>query len=99
MRRRQATQAAWRDRNPEYFLECRLSERAALACEAAEAMSKPEAGKFGEPPRRPAPLRMGGVLASLPWDFAQDEIGVQVTDFIGVVAKVLVSAQQDQRAG
>jgi hypothetical protein len=42
---------------------------------------------------------MGGVLASLPWAFAQDEIGVQVTDFVGVVAKVLIARQQDQRVG
>lgn len=42
--------------------------------------------------RRPPPLRLPGVLGRLPWDLAQDEIGVQATDWVGLAARVVLSA-------
>lgn len=39
---------------------------------------------------------MSAPLDRVPWDFAQDEIGVQITDLIGLVAKVLMGAVQDE---
>ena len=46
--------------------------------------------------RRPEPLRMPPPLSGLPWDLAQDEFKVQGADFIGIMAKVLLRAAQDQ---
>lgn len=46
--------------------------------------------------RRPPPLRLPGVLGRLPWDLAQDEIGVQMTDWIGLVARVVLVAAKDE---
>jgi hypothetical protein len=46
--------------------------------------------------RRPPPLRLPGALGRLPWNLAQDEIGVQTTDWIGLTAKVLLSAVKDE---
>lgn len=46
--------------------------------------------------RRPPPLRLPGVLGRLPWDLAQDEIGVQTTDWIGLVARVVLFAAKDE---
>lgn len=46
--------------------------------------------------RRPPPLRFPGVLGRLPWDLAQDEIGVQTTDWIGLVARVVLFAAKDE---
>ena len=54
----------------------------------------PEAAKAEV--RRPPPLRFSGVLGRLPWDLAQDEIGVQATDWIGLVARVVLSAAKDE---
>src|SRR5258708_36901920 len=42
------------------------------------------------------PLRMAAPLSGLPWDLAQDEFGVQGTDFIGVMARLLRQAAQDE---
>lgn len=39
------------------------------------------------------------VLAPIPWDLAQDEIGVAATDFLVVTARLLVKVAQDQRTG
>lgn len=41
-------------------------------------------------------MRVGAPLDQVPWDLAQDEIGVQVTDLIGLVARVLLVAVQDE---
>ena len=38
-------------------------------------------------------------LSRLPWDIAQDEFGVQGTDFIGILSTVLLRAAQDQFKG
>jgi hypothetical protein len=40
---------------------------------------------------------MPGELRRIPWDLAQDEIGVQATDFLGVVACLLLRLVKDQR--
>jgi hypothetical protein len=91
--RRKKTQGKWRERNPDYFVDRRLRVRA-LAARAAE-------GRQGGPTdglaRRPAPLGVPSELRRIPWDLAQDEIGVQVTDFIAVVACLLVRIAKDQR--
>ena len=94
--RRKQTQARWRKRNPEYFLDRRLRARA-LAARAAEGRQVgPSDGLEG---RRPAPLGVAWELRRIPWDLAQDEIGVQVTDFLAVVACLLVRIAKDQRQG
>lgn len=49
--------------------------------------------------RRPEPLRVPRVLAPVPWDLAQDEIGIAATDLLAVTARVLVKAAQDQKPG
>lgn len=78
--------------------------RSIAARDAAEASEKrkelvqegkvPKAAKADV--RRPAPLRLPGFLGQLPWDLAQDEIGVQVTDWIGLVAKVVLAMAKDE---
>ena len=50
----------------------------------------------GEQDRPPEPLRLPPPLDQLPWDIAQDEFGVQGTDFIGILSTVLLRAAQDQ---
>jgi len=98
------TQAAWRSRQPAYFIERRLRRRSLAARDAAEASEKRQeavlAGKVPElakaEDRRPPPLRLSGVLGRLPWDLAQDEIGVQTTDWIGLVAGVVLRAAKDK---
>ena len=50
----------------------------------------------GEPGQPPEPLRLPPPLNQLPWDIAQDEFGVQGTDFIGVLSTILLRAAQDQ---
>lgn len=62
--------------------------------EMALAGKDPEPAKVEE--RRPPPLRLSGVLGRLPWDLAQDEIGVQATDWIGLVARVVLLAAKDE---
>ena len=98
------TQAAWCARQPEYFIERRLRLRSIAARDAAAASEKCEKavleGKIPESTkaesRRPPPLRFSGVLGRLPWDLAQDEIGVQTTDWIGLVARVVLFAAKDE---
>ena len=46
--------------------------------------------------RAPPPLRMPAPLSRLPWDVAKDEFGVQGTDFLGVLGKVLLRAAKDE---
>ena len=50
----------------------------------------------GERDRPPEPLRLPPPLSELPWDIAQDEFGVQGTDFIGILSRVLLRFAQDQ---
>jgi hypothetical protein len=91
--RRKKTQGKWRERNPDYFIDRRLRVRA-LAARAAQSR---QAGPADGSARRPSPLLVPAELRRLPWDLAQDEIGVQVTDFIAVVACLLVRIAKDQR--
>jgi len=46
--------------------------------------------------RAPPPLRMPAPLSRLPWDVAKDEFGVQGTDFIAVLGKVLLRVAKDE---
>ena len=101
-KRREETQAAWRSENPEYYLRRRLLRRANAARAAEQAVEDPKKlqvseGEWGV--RRPEPLRIPKVLAPIPWDLAQDEIGVAATDFLAVTARLLVKVAQDQRTG
>jgi len=96
-KRREKTQAAWRSENPEYFLRRRLQRRANAARAAEDAVEDPK--KLGAEVRRPEPLRIPSVLAPIPWDLAQDEIGVAATDFLAVTARLLAKVAQDQRLG
>lgn len=96
LERRRRTQASWRRRNPEYGLERRLRERAAAerASQEEERRAKP-AGRVSAA-RRPAPLFVRHPLDRVPWSLAQDEIGVQATDFIVVTARLVLAAAKDQ---
>jgi hypothetical protein len=40
---------------------------------------------------------MPGVLRRIPWDVMQDETGVATTDFVAVVALLLIALAQDQK--
>jgi len=101
---RRRTQAKWRQKNPEYFKARWLRERSRrsrAADRAAEAVR--EALKAGrEPPaveeRQEAPrvVRMRGELRGLPWESVQSEIGVETTDFIAVVATLLLRLMQSE---
>jgi hypothetical protein len=53
----------------------------------------------GEQDRPPEPLRLPPPLNRLPWDIAQDQFGVEGTDFIGVLSTVLLRFAQDQFKG
>lgn len=92
--RRQETQGRWRERNPDYFMDRRLRVRSLAARAAAESR---QTGRAAGVTRRPAPLAVPAELRRIPWDLAQDEIGVQVTDFVAVVACLLVRIAKDQR--
>jgi hypothetical protein len=64
---------------------------------AARAAERRPVGRSEELARRPAPLVVPRELRRIPWDLAQDEIGVQATDFLAVVACLLVRIVKDQR--
>ena len=90
--RRSETQANWRDRNPTYQSAYRLKKRAARA-QAAQAG---ECDAYGRLLSSPEPLWVPGVLGSIPWDHAQEEIGVATTDLLAVLAMLLVAFVKDQ---
>ena len=92
--RRRKTQDRWRERNPDYFIDRRLRVRALAARAASES---PPSGRAAGVTRRPAPLSVPSELRRIPWNLAQDEIGVQVTDFLAVVACLLLRIAKDQR--
>ena len=101
-KRREKTQAAWRSENPEYFLRRRLQRRADAGRATEEAVEDPKKLQASEGEgevRCPEPLRVPRVLSPIPWDLAQDEIGVAATDFLAVTARLLVKVAQDQRTG
>jgi hypothetical protein len=92
--RRKETQGKWRECNPDYFVDRRLRQRALAARAAAESR---QSGRVAGVTRRPAPLAVPPELRQIPWNLAQDEIGVQVTDFLAVVACLLLRIAKDQR--
>lgn len=94
--RRRRDQASWRARNPDYRTRRVLEERARQA-RKAEAASARSGTRGGAVVGRPEPQWMPRELGQVPWDFVQDEIGVQVTDGIGVVARLLVARVKDER--
>ena len=100
---RRRTQAEWRRHNPEYFKERWLRERSRRAKAADEAVEKArealterEPPAVEERPERPPVIRMSGELRRLPWATVQSEIGVEMTDFIAVVATLLVRIMQSE---
>ena len=95
-KRRHRTQANWRKQNPDYSRARWMRQRSDKAAEADKAKRKPLMPGRARP-RRPAPIRAEGLLRQIPWSTMQDEIGVQVTDSITVVALLLTKAMQDQR--
>lgn len=80
--RREATQASWRARHPEYDRARRIQERS-----TAEAV-----GEAVTPSRAPRPLDR------LPWDLAQDQFKVQGAEFLLGMGRLLHRYAQDQRA-
>lgn len=74
----------------------RRSQQAEAVREQEKARQK--GGRSGEDVARPEPLRVDACLKGVPWSLAQDEIGLQVTDFIAVTARMMVRARKDQRS-
>jgi hypothetical protein len=56
---------------------------------AAHRLAVRDADGDSTPPRLPA------ALARLPWDLAQDQLGIQGAGFIGLFGKVLLAAAKD----
>ena len=78
--RREATQASWRARHPDYDQARRIQERAAAQ----------EAGEAVTPSRAPPPLNR------LPWDLAQDQFRTQGAEFLLGMGRLLRRHAQDQ---
>lgn len=90
--RRAQTQARWRARNPDYGNSSRLTVRSLIA----QAADRGEQDDSGEAIRRPAPLPVPSLLASMPWDFAQAELGVGGCDVLALLAVFLARLVKDQ---
>ncbi len=69
-----------------------MEKRAAEAKTAKAAIARGDL----EVPEWPEPLQVPGFLGGVPWSYAQDQIGVQVTDFITFIALLIVRHVQDQ---
>lgn len=91
-KRRSKTQASWRARNPDYRNGTLLRKRAAQAQAAAQGAED----ERGDALRRPDPLRVPACLASIPWDFAQDELGVSGSDLLAILGLSLLHTAKDQ---
>jgi hypothetical protein len=89
-KRRSKTQASWRARNPDYHNGTLLKKRATHAQAAAQGAQD----ERGEPLRPPAPLKVPPALASIPWDFAQDELGSAGSDLLAILALLLLRTQK-----
>ncbi len=76
---RKRTQAAWRERNPDYATGWRLQRRGG------------EGTRDG--PHAPPPLHR------VPWDLAKDEFGVQGTEILGCLGRLLVRHAKDEMRG
>jgi hypothetical protein len=84
-KRRVETQASWRARNPEYQKTRRLYRRSVQAEAAQFALENGSATVVVA-----HPLRLPPELHSLPWARAADRFGVELTDFVAMVARVLI---------
>ena len=78
--RRVKTQAAWRERHPDYELGRQIQERSTAAAAGETA----------------APSRVTRPLDRLPWDLAQDQFKAQGTEFLKGMGRVLCRNTQDQ---
>ena len=94
--RRAETQARWRQRNPDYWRARRLQMRSATAKEAQQIARGGAHSAAGGATRRPPPPRGSSQLGAIPWDLAQDEIGVATTDFLALVVRLVLVFVQDQ---
>jgi hypothetical protein len=54
--------------------------------------------KRAEAERSPEPLRLKRPLSGLPWDIAQDEMGVAAADFLAILVGLLLRLMQSQRS-
>ena len=84
--RRVETQASWRARHPEYQKSRRLYRRSVQAEAAQLAL---EDGS--ETVVVVNPLRLPSEFHSLPWARATDRFGIELTDFLAMVARALIS--------
>lgn len=97
--RRKKAHARWLLQNRDYFLRRRLRQRADAARAVEEAVEDPrrlEAAAADEV-RRPEPLWVPRVLRQIPWDLAQDEIGIPATDFLALTARLLAGVMKDEK--
>lgn len=93
-KRRKKTQANWRARNPDYRIGYQLKKRAAQVKAGAKSAAMVELIRLPDPP---APLPVPAALKSIPWEFAQSEIGVVGTDLLAVLGVSLFGAlRKDQ---
>lgn len=84
-RRRAETQATWRARHPDYQLERKLLKR-------SEQARDPETGsRIGL-----ETLRIPARCKAIPWHTLQDQIGVEVADFLILLAQLLLWRRKDQ---
>jgi hypothetical protein len=96
--RQRKAYAAWLLENPDYFLRRRLRQRAEAARAVDEAVEDPRKREAAaEDVRRPEPLWVPGVLRQIPWDLAQDEIGIPATDYLALTARLLVGALKNEK--
>lgn len=93
--RRAKTQAAWRERNPDYFKGRRLQKRWVDAKAAKRALGSAAPGRHGEGTaealREPSLLSVPPELRQIPWDLARAEVGVTVTDLLVLVGATLLA--------
>lgn len=52
--------------------------------------------KRAEAERTPEPMRLKAPVGHLPWDIAQDEMGVAAADFLQILVAVLLRTMQSQ---
>ena len=97
--RRAKTQKAWREKNPDYWTTRRLQQRSASAKAARQAAKAVRSGRplaggsSAQPPLLP---RVPRELEAIPWGFARTEMGLEATDFLVLVLKVVLQYVQDQ---
>jgi hypothetical protein len=72
-----------------------LKQRSAAARSAADG----QLDAAERPVEFPEPLRVPGVLQSIPWEVVQRELGVLTTDLVAMVALVLWGVMKDPKRG